>query len=192
MERLVKGNVVVVRFPFSDLSASKLRPALVMQPIQGNDVLLCQITRYSHYPSEELDLATNDFQRGSLRETSHLRFSKLFTLDRSLVRYTIGSLKPEKMREIIQKICEKIFQYREILKAQAKKIAFHYDGKIDILEMTIGLPVSSVFNKVNDTLSEARDEKTNEVTGYRIHKFLERAATKNISYVLPQKVSVVA
>ena len=44
MARFVKGDVVVVPFPFSDLSQSKRRPALVMAMLQGNDVILCQIT----------------------------------------------------------------------------------------------------------------------------------------------------
>jgi len=43
MERLVKGDVVVLPFPFSDLSQSKKRPAFVVAPLQGDDVILCQI-----------------------------------------------------------------------------------------------------------------------------------------------------
>lgn len=192
MERLVAGDVVIVRFPFSDLRDSKLRPALVIRAIQGDDVLLCQITRYSHYPSEELELTTTDFQRGALREASRLRFSKLFTLDRALVRYTIGSLKPEKMREILQRMCEEVFQYKEILRAQAKKITLTYDGKSDILEMAIGSPAHSAFHKVSDALFEARDEQTREITSYKLHKFLERGATKKAPIILPAKVSFVS
>ena len=44
MERFVKGNVVIIPFPFSDLSDSKRRPALVLADLQGNDIILCQIT----------------------------------------------------------------------------------------------------------------------------------------------------
>jgi mRNA interferase MazF len=40
----VKGDVVVVLFPFSDLSSAKKRPALVIAALDGDDVLLCQIT----------------------------------------------------------------------------------------------------------------------------------------------------
>jgi mRNA interferase MazF len=42
--RFVKGEVVVVPFPFSDLTASKRRPALVIADLDGDDVILCQIT----------------------------------------------------------------------------------------------------------------------------------------------------
>jgi hypothetical protein len=41
MGRFVKGNVVVVSFPFSDLSGSKRRPALVLADLDGDDILLC-------------------------------------------------------------------------------------------------------------------------------------------------------
>jgi hypothetical protein len=42
--RFVKGDVVVAPFPFSDLSAAKKRPALVVASLTGDDVILCQIT----------------------------------------------------------------------------------------------------------------------------------------------------
>jgi mRNA interferase MazF len=44
MGRFVKGDVVVIPFPFSDLSATKRRPALVITALPGEDVILCQIT----------------------------------------------------------------------------------------------------------------------------------------------------
>lgn len=44
MGTFVKGDVVVAPFPFSDLSATKKRPALVIATLTGNDVILCQIT----------------------------------------------------------------------------------------------------------------------------------------------------
>ena len=44
MARFVKGNVVVVPFPFSDLSQAKRRPALVLTSLEGDDLILCQIT----------------------------------------------------------------------------------------------------------------------------------------------------
>jgi hypothetical protein len=44
MERPVKGDIVVIPFPFSDLSASKKRPALVVASLTGDDVILSQIT----------------------------------------------------------------------------------------------------------------------------------------------------
>ena len=40
----MKGDVVVLNFPFSDLSQTKRRPALILAVLQGDDLILCQIT----------------------------------------------------------------------------------------------------------------------------------------------------
>ena len=47
MGKFIKGEVVVVPFPFTDLSTAKRRPALVLAELQGDDVVLCQITSNS-------------------------------------------------------------------------------------------------------------------------------------------------
>jgi mRNA interferase MazF len=44
MAGFVKGDVVIVPFPFSDLTQAKRRPALVVANLRGNDLILCQIT----------------------------------------------------------------------------------------------------------------------------------------------------
>ena len=44
MERFIKGDVVITPFPYSDLTAQKRRPALVISVLSGSDVILCQIT----------------------------------------------------------------------------------------------------------------------------------------------------
>ena len=44
MARFVKGDIVVVPFPFSDLTQAKRRPALVITTLKGDDIILCQIT----------------------------------------------------------------------------------------------------------------------------------------------------
>jgi len=66
MERLVKGDVVVLPFPFSDLSQSKKRPAFVVAPLQGDDVILCQITTVVHSDLYSILLEEKDFVTGSL------------------------------------------------------------------------------------------------------------------------------
>lgn len=44
MGSFVRGDVVVARFPYDDLSSSKRRPTLVVAALEGNRVLLSQIT----------------------------------------------------------------------------------------------------------------------------------------------------
>ncbi len=104
MERFVAGGVVVVKFPFSDLTSFKRRPALILKKIAGDDFILCEITANSYEKAEEASIKQPDFAEGSLRKDSFVRFSKLFTGDSSIIKYKIGKLKEEKLNEILHKI----------------------------------------------------------------------------------------
>ncbi len=100
MEEFVKGDVVVLPFPFSDLSKSKKRPALVVANLEGDDIILCQITSEARIDDYSTVLTTNDFKQGSLNLTSTIRPNRLFTADKSIVLYKIGSLKEPKIKEV--------------------------------------------------------------------------------------------
>ena len=106
MEEFVKGDVVVLPFPFSDLTQSKKRPALVAAKLKGDDIILCQITSETRADGYSIVLATKDFKQGSLNLTSMIRPNKLFTADKSLVLYKIGSLKEDKISEVEKAIID--------------------------------------------------------------------------------------
>ena len=90
--RLLRRQVVLLPFPFSDLSASKLRPALVLADAGRDDWLLCQITSQSFADARAVTLLDGDFFEGGLRLTSYARPAKLFTANASLVRSIVGQL----------------------------------------------------------------------------------------------------
>jgi mRNA interferase MazF len=81
MAKFVKGDVVVIPFPFSDLSQSKRRPALVLAVLQGDDLILCQITSKSIKDNYAIPVDENDFESGSLNQESNIRPNRLFTAD---------------------------------------------------------------------------------------------------------------
>jgi len=108
MEEFVKGDVVVLPFPFSDLSKSKRRPALVVAKLEGDDIILCQITSEARVDDYSIVLSDNDFKTGKLNLTSLIRPNRLFTADKSIVIYKIGSLKDSKIKEVEKEIV-KIF-----------------------------------------------------------------------------------
>ncbi len=83
MARPVKGDVVVVPFPFSDLSASKRRPALLVAELDGEDIILCQITSRIRTDRYSIGLESADFDLGQLNQPSNIRPNRLFTADRS-------------------------------------------------------------------------------------------------------------
>jgi mRNA interferase MazF len=77
--KFVKGDVVVIPFPFSDLSQSKRRPALVVAPLEGNDAILCQITSKTIKDSYAISIDETDFESGSLKQADNIRPNRLFT-----------------------------------------------------------------------------------------------------------------
>jgi mRNA interferase MazF len=86
------GAVVLVRFPFSDLSQAKLRPAVVLAECGRGDWLLCQITSVPYSDPRALKLTPQDFRQGSLRAISYARPAKLFTAHETLISNQIGIL----------------------------------------------------------------------------------------------------
>ena len=109
MGRFIKGDVVVVPFPFSDLSAAKRRPALVAATLgTGDDVVLCQITSRTFADSFSIHLAQSDFATGDLRRNSNVRPNRLFTADTKIILYRSGQLSVSKMKAITAKIIELI------------------------------------------------------------------------------------
>lgn len=109
MEKPVKGDVVVVPFPFSDLSQAKKRPALVLAAPEGNDIILGQITSKAHHDKYSISLFDRDFSEGGLNLESFIRPNRLFTADKSLILYKAGKLKEEKLKEVTKKVVD-IFQ----------------------------------------------------------------------------------
>lgn len=80
MEGFVKGDFVVVNFPFSDLSSSKRRPALVLAYAENGDYLLCQITSKNIKDSWALELPEEEIIEGELFKSSNIRPNRLFQL----------------------------------------------------------------------------------------------------------------
>ena len=106
MAKFIKGDVVVVPFPFSDLTKSKRRPALVISKLEGDDLILCQITSQSIKDNYAISLDNKDFETGSLKQSSNVRPNRLFTADSHIVLYKVGNLKIEKLHEVIEKVVE--------------------------------------------------------------------------------------
>lgn len=90
MGALAAGSGVLVSFPFSDLTRSKRRPALVLASVGRNDVLLCQITSNPYSDPRAIELSEEDFEEGSLRRTSYVRPGRLFTAHENLIAERIG------------------------------------------------------------------------------------------------------
>ena len=104
MEAPAKGAVVLVRFPFSDLSRTKLRPAVVLADGGRGDRVLCQVTSKPYGDSAAVVLDDTSFASGSLRVTSYARPGKLFTASSDLITGEVGLLTPEARIRIIDAV----------------------------------------------------------------------------------------
>jgi len=102
----MSGDVVVVPFPFSDLTEFKKRPALILAALQGEDLILCQITTKRFQDPYVVQLGEYDFQSGKLKVESNIRPNRLFTVDQRIILYKIGKIKQSKLEEVKQKIVE--------------------------------------------------------------------------------------
>ena len=98
------GAVVLVRFPFSDLSETKLRPAVVLADAGRGDAVLCQVTSKPYGDPVAVTLEEADFVSGSLSLTSYARPGKLFTASRELITAEVGTLKPEALTQIVDAV----------------------------------------------------------------------------------------
>ena len=100
MGNFVKGDIVVINFPFSDLTGAKRRPALVLCELEGSDVILCQITGQSKMDKYSVKLSCDDYIGGNLKTESIVRPNKIFTADKSTILYLACKIGPEKMDEV--------------------------------------------------------------------------------------------
>jgi len=103
---VVKGDVVVIPFPFSDLSATKRRPALVIAVLPGDDVILCQITSRAVTDSYAIAIAATDFAHGGLHQDSNVRPDRLFTADTHIIAYRAGALTLIKLQEVVATVVQ--------------------------------------------------------------------------------------
>ncbi len=106
MEKLVKGDVVVLPFPYTNFSSVKKRPAVVIATLKGQNVILAQITTNQRNDEDLVSLTRKDFASGSLSSDSFIMASLIFTADVSQIEYKTGKIKQEKIKEVQNKLIE--------------------------------------------------------------------------------------
>jgi mRNA interferase MazF len=108
----IRGKVVLVPFPFDDLSASKVRPAVCLtEPIgQHRHVVLAFVTSQVELISLPSDLILDsddpDFAQTGLRLPSTLRLHRLMTASTSLIQRELGTLSPAHVSAVDSRLRE--------------------------------------------------------------------------------------
>ena len=98
------GEVVLVPFPFSDLSQSKVRPAVCLADAERGDWVLCQITSSPYGEPAAVSLDASDFASGGLHVASYSRLGKLFTAHSGLMFKTVGVLAPTAFTRVLSAV----------------------------------------------------------------------------------------
>jgi len=106
MEKFVKGDVVVTPFPFSDLTSTIKRPALIIAVLKGDDAILCQITTKNRPDPYKISLTQKDFNKRGLKINSFIMPSKIFTLRNSIILYKVGGLNNKKIKKVENVLCK--------------------------------------------------------------------------------------
>ena len=110
MGEFIKGDVVVMPFPFSDLSSSKRRPALVLARASETDLIMAQITSQSFSDTCAVKIDSSCFENGGLSVPSNIRTNKLFTAEKGIILYKAGTLAPEKSKEAVNAVIKLLSQ----------------------------------------------------------------------------------
>lgn len=104
-----QGDIVIVPFPYSDLSRRKFRPALVISNDQFNksaDIIALAISSVSSERCS-VEIGLGDFSEGTLTKVSFVHCHKIHQLERTLVKEVVAVVKPE----ILQKVRQEIESY---------------------------------------------------------------------------------
>ena len=93
MGEFAAGQVVVLPFPFSDLTRNKYRPALLLADADRGDWIACQITSNAYTDVRAVVIDSSDFENGGLQRQSFARPGKLFTANANLFAGVAGKLR---------------------------------------------------------------------------------------------------
>ncbi|MFZ2303961.1 MAG: type II toxin-antitoxin system PemK/MazF family toxin [Minisyncoccia bacterium] len=104
-----KGTIVLIPFPFTDLSSHKVRPAVVLsQGLKGDDVVLAFVSSQEQKKKELTDVLVTRTSKGftetGLKADSVVRVSKIATLDKKIMLGTLGVVSKDTVKEIDAKI----------------------------------------------------------------------------------------
>ena len=91
-----QGDILIVPFPFSDLSSVKQRPVVVLSKSSDNDssddIITCGITSHLKDSKHSVLIENSNLEEGTIPFRSRIRVDKLFTIEKSIVKKKVGRL----------------------------------------------------------------------------------------------------
>ena len=99
---MAKGDIVLITFPFTNLSGSKLRPAIVLTET-NLDITVCFITSQINW-QEQTDIVLFPNDQNGIKKQSLVRTSKIATIDKALAQGLLGRLSANEITELNNKL----------------------------------------------------------------------------------------
>jgi len=170
------GEIVLLDFPFTNHTGSKLRPAIIVGiSDMHDDLLLAYLTsEVENYIGSEyaVSIKQSNLQNGIIRYESVIRCDKLITVNRSLIaRHSVATLKKNKISEVLRKIAAISVNgiYREMHKAVEfipGQSRVNYAGRVfDEKEIINAVDASLDFWLTEGRFSEEFAEKISDFLG---------------------------
>lgn len=104
--QLEPGDLILVPFPYTDLSSKKMRPALVLSNAthnhQGSDVIALGVTSNLANAAHSILLKASDMVQGKLLATSRIKVDRVATLEQNLIRKRLGRVKPAILAQVMK------------------------------------------------------------------------------------------
>ena len=107
MDKLNFGDIVLLKFPFTDGETFKRRPALIINDFNDGDIIVCRITNQIY--KTENDVVIANWEESGLKLPSVIRVYKLATLEKEIVELLMGKIDnsiKKKVTTIIAKLTD--------------------------------------------------------------------------------------
>lgn len=181
-------DIVLIEYPFSDFSGSKLRPAIILsnQPFNNfsDDCIAAPLTTVIKETPYSLLIRQNNLDSGEIIHMSRLRVDKLFSLEKRLIAKKLGTLNIATFEKV------KTLFMQTVATKQKSKLHLHYDVETDILECRFGEPTEAYYEELGNEVLQRIDEKTGEVCGFMVMSFHKRAEKKPFDIDIPMTAAV--
>ena len=103
------GDIVLVKFPFTNLKKSKKRPVLIVKSeSKFSDVVCFQITSNSEQ-SNLLIIENNDLNNSTLSLKSYIKYDKCFTINTEIIDKSIAKVNSDLLHRLKLLFCKELF-----------------------------------------------------------------------------------
>jgi mRNA interferase MazF len=102
-----QGDLVIIKFPFSNFKNAKIRPALIISGSRynkSNNVLLIAISTKKGIPGLTEPLLKEDMKEGKVLKSSYIRYTNIASFEAGLVIKKFGSIRKSKVEKILTKL----------------------------------------------------------------------------------------